>query len=114
MTRRLAFALTALVLTLATGVTAALAGPTRSSADPGVTPTSILLLVGVVVGGLGSLVGLIAGAVFIQFLPIWSQQISKSPGAPSVVSGVVLIALMFVLPMGFAGLLARLRTLTKR
>jgi len=43
MTRRLAFALTALVLTLATGVTAALAGPTRSTADPGVTPTSILL-----------------------------------------------------------------------
>ncbi|HET6601885.1 MAG TPA: ABC transporter substrate-binding protein [Gaiella sp.] len=43
MTRRIAFALTALVLTLATGVTAALAGPTRSSADPGVTPTSILL-----------------------------------------------------------------------
>ena len=43
MTRRIAFALTALVLTLAPGVTAALAGPTRSSADPGVTPTSILL-----------------------------------------------------------------------
>ena len=43
MTRRIAFALTALVLTLATGVTAALAGPNRSSADPGVTPTSILL-----------------------------------------------------------------------
>jgi ABC-type branched-subunit amino acid transport system substrate-binding protein len=43
MTRRLAFALTALVLTLATGVTAALAGPSRSAADPGVTPTSILL-----------------------------------------------------------------------
>src|SRR6476659_409532 len=43
MTRRIAFALTALVLTLATGVTAALGGPTRSSADPGVTPTSILL-----------------------------------------------------------------------
>ena len=65
-------------------------------------------------GGLGSLVGLIAGAVFIQFLPIWSQQVSKSPGAPAVVSGVVLIALMFVLPMGVAGLAARLRTLTKR
>ena len=43
MTRRIAFALTALVLTLATGVTAALAGTGRSSADPGVTPTSILL-----------------------------------------------------------------------
>jgi branched-chain amino acid transport system substrate-binding protein len=43
MTRKMAFALTALVLTLATGVTAALAGPTRASADPGVTSTSILL-----------------------------------------------------------------------
>ena len=43
MTRKFAFALTALVLTLATGVTAALAGPTRPSADPGVTPTTILL-----------------------------------------------------------------------
>jgi ABC-type branched-subunit amino acid transport system substrate-binding protein len=43
MTRKIAFALTALVLTLATGVTAALAGPTRTSADPGVTSTSILL-----------------------------------------------------------------------
>jgi branched-chain amino acid transport system substrate-binding protein len=43
MTRKIAFALTALVLTLVSGVTAALAGTTRSSADPGVTPTSILL-----------------------------------------------------------------------
>ena len=31
---------------------------------------SIFLLVGVVVGGLGSLVGLIAGGVLIEFLPI--------------------------------------------
>ena len=75
---------------------------------------SILLLVGVVVGGLGSLTGLIAGAVFIQFLPEWSQQVSKSPGAPTVVSGLLLIALMFVLPMGVAGLVGRLGTLTKR
>jgi len=52
--------------------------------------------------------------VFIQFLPIWSQEVSKSPGAPAVVSGVVLIALMFVLPMGFAGLVDRVRALTKR
>jgi hypothetical protein len=52
--------------------------------------------------------------VFIQFLPIWSQDISKSPGAPSVVSGIILIALMFVLPMGFAGLVERLRLLTGR
>ena len=37
MTRKIAFALTALALTLATGVTAALAGTTGASADPGVT-----------------------------------------------------------------------------
>ena len=109
--------------TLAFGVSAAYAGVAGSLfaiattfVNPDTFPIalSILLLVGVVVGGLGSLVGLIAGAVFIQFLPIWSQEVSKSPGAPAVVSGVVLIALMFVLPMGFAGLVDRLRALTKR
>ena len=109
--------------TLAFGVSAAYAGVAGSLfaiattfVNPDTFPValSILLLVGVVVGGLGSLVGLIAGAVFIQFLPIWSQEVSKSPGAPSIVSGVVLIALMFVLPMGFAGLVARVRALTKR
>jgi branched-chain amino acid transport system permease protein len=109
--------------TLAFGVSAAYAGAAGSLfaiattfVNPDTFPValSILLLVGVVVGGLGSLVGLIAGAVFIQFLPIWSQELSKSPGAPAVVSGVILIALMFVLPMGVAGLVDRLRTLTKR
>ena len=109
--------------TLAFGVSAAYAGVAGSLfaiattfVNPDTFPValSILLLVGVVVGGLGSLVGLVAGAVFIQFLPIWSQEASKSPGAPSVVSGLILIALMFVLPMGFAGLIARLKTLTKR
>ncbi len=109
--------------TLAFGLSAAYAGVAGSLfaiattfVNPDTFPIalSILLLVGVVVGGLGSLVGLIAGAVFIQFLPDWSQRVSQSPGAPSVVSGVLLIALMFVLPMGVAGLVARLRALTKR
>jgi branched-chain amino acid transport system permease protein len=109
--------------TLAFGVSAAYAGAAgalfaiaTTFVNPDTFPIalSILLLVGVVVGGLGSLVGLIAGAVFIQFLPIWSQEISKSPGAPSIVSGAVLIALMFLLPMGVAGLVGRLRLLTRR
>jgi branched-chain amino acid transport system permease protein len=109
--------------TLAFGVSAAYAGVAGSLfaiattfVNPDTFPIalSILLLVGVVVGGLGSLVGVIAGAVFIQFLPIWSQDISKSPGAPAVVSGVLLIALMFVLPMGAAGLVERFRLLTRR
>jgi branched-chain amino acid transport system permease protein len=68
---------------------------------------SIFLLVGVVVGGLGSLLGPIVGAVFIQFMPLWAQEVSKSPGAPAVVYGVVVILLMFVLPTGAAGLLRR-------
>ncbi|MSO58477.1 MAG: branched-chain amino acid ABC transporter permease [Thermoleophilia bacterium] len=70
---------------------------------------SIFLLVGVVVGGLGSLTGLVAGAVFIQFLPLWAQEVSKSPGAPGVVYGVILIATMALLPGGVAGLLTRVR-----
>ena len=109
--------------TLAFGVSAAYAGAAgalfaiaTTFVNPDTFPIalSILLLVGVVVGGLGSLVGLIAGAVFIQFLPIWSQEVSRSPGAPAVVSGLVLIALMYVLPMGVAGLVVRLRLLTRR
>jgi len=109
--------------TLAFAVSAAYAGVAGSLfaiattyVNPDTFPItlSILLLVGTVVGGLGSLVGLIAGAVFIQFLPTWAQEVSKSPGAPSIVSGVLLIALMFVLPMGVAGLIGRVKTLTKR
>jgi branched-chain amino acid transport system permease protein len=75
---------------------------------------SIFLLVGVVVGGLGSLWPLVFGAVFIQFLPLWAQEISKSPGAPSVVYGVVLILVMLALPLGAAGLVRQIVALTTR
>ena len=75
---------------------------------------SIFLLVGVVVGGLGSLTGLIVGAVFIQFMPLWAQNISKSPGAPAVVYGVILILVVLALPTGAAGLFDRLAQLARR
>ncbi|HEX4930817.1 MAG TPA: branched-chain amino acid ABC transporter permease [Gaiellaceae bacterium] len=75
---------------------------------------SIFLLVGVVVGGLGSLWPLVFGAVFIQFLPLWAQEISKSPGAPAVVYGVVLILVMLALPQGAAGLVRQIVSLTTR
>jgi branched-chain amino acid transport system permease protein len=102
--------------TLAFGVSAAYAGVAGSLyaiANAYVNPEtfpinlSIFLLAGVVVGGLGALPGLIAGGVLIEFLPFWAQDLWTSPGAPSVVSGVVLIALMFLLPTGAAGLLRR-------
>ena len=69
---------------------------------------SVFLLVGVVVGGLGSLATLVFGAALIVFLPDIAQRISKSPGAPSIVYAVVLIVAMFVLPTGVGGLVRRL------
>jgi branched-chain amino acid transport system permease protein len=64
---------------------------------------SILLLTGVVVAGLGSLNGIVFGALFIEFVPLDAQNISKQ--APSVVYGLVLIALLLIMPTGAAGLL---------
>jgi branched-chain amino acid transport system permease protein len=70
---------------------------------------SLFLLVGAVVGGLGSLGGLIAGAVLIKFLPAWSQDVWERPGAPDVVYG----AVVFLLPGGVSGLAARLGTMLR-
>jgi branched-chain amino acid transport system permease protein len=124
--------------TLAFGVSAAYAGVAGSLyviattyVNPDTFPVSlsIFLLVGVVVGGLGSLLGVIAGGILIQFLPLWAQEMdgvvpdglpllgglsTKSPGAPAVVYGIVVIALMFVLPTGAAGLVRRATTLARR
>ena len=69
---------------------------------------SIFLLVGLVVGGLGSLLPLVAGAALIQFLPDLAGDISREPGMPSIVHGAVLIAAMFLLPTGVGGALRRL------
>jgi branched-chain amino acid transport system permease protein len=72
---------------------------------------SIFLLVGVVVGGLGSIPGAIFGGIFIQFVPNIADEISKS--APAAIYGVLLISLMYMLPTGVMGglhkLWARLR-----
>jgi branched-chain amino acid transport system permease protein len=69
---------------------------------------SIFLLVGVVVGGLGTLSTQVFGAAFIVFLPDVAQAISKQPGVPAIVYAVVLIGLMLLLPGGAGGLLRRL------
>ena len=91
---------------------------------------SIFLLVGVVVGGLGSLWPLVFGAVFIHFMQIeWAQRVegvipdfvpilgdidTDAPGAPAVAFGVVLILIMLAFPGGAAGLIRTLRSLTTR
>jgi len=92
------------------GVAGALLAISAFSVQPGAFPVerSIALLVGLAVGGLGSLAPLVAGAAFLVFLPQWAQDISKAPGVPSVIYGGVLILLMMILPSGFGGLIRRL------
>lgn len=66
---------------------------------------SITLLVGIVVGGLGSISGAMLGALFIQFMPSVALEISKS--APWAIYGLSLIVCMYLLPGGLASLLER-------
>ena len=62
---------------------------------------SITFLVGVVVGGLASISGALFGALFIQFVPNWAQDISKA--APWAIYGLFLIFFMYLMPHGIAG-----------
>jgi branched-chain amino acid transport system permease protein len=117
--------------TLAFGISAAYAGIAGSLyalavayVNPDTFPIdlSILLLTGVVVGGLGSLTGVIFGALFVEYVRIYAPDIldgvqkvipthldSKAAGASAVVYGVVLMLVLFALPAGAAGLLRTLR-----
>ena len=62
---------------------------------------SITLLTGIVIGGLATISGAIFGALFIQFVPNWAQDISKA--APWAIFGIFLIVFMYVMPRGIAG-----------
>ena len=76
---------------------------------------SILILVGVVVGGLGSLGGMILGALFVEYLPQLSTHVSTAQGVPDFVFGAAIIVVMLLLPTGVGGLLRRVaRPLTTR
>ena len=76
---------------------------------------SILLLVGAVVGGLGSLPGMVVGAFFVQYVPELSTHVSSKPGVPDFVYGAAIILVMILLPTGAGGLLRRVaRPLTTR
>jgi branched-chain amino acid transport system permease protein len=91
------------------GIAGSLFAIHANSVSPGGFPAdlSIQLLVGLAVGGLGTLAPLVAGATFLVYLPQWAQDLSKSPGAPAVIYGAVLIVLMVVVPGGAGGLLRR-------
>jgi branched-chain amino acid transport system permease protein len=100
--KSLAFGVSALY----TGVAGALSALVVNFASPDSFNVllSIALLVGVVVGGLGSIGGAVFGGLFIVFVPNLSQSISDA--APWVIYGLFLIVLMFVMPNGVAGALA--------
>ncbi len=74
---------------------------------------SINFLIGVVVGGLASISGAIWGALFIQFVPNFADQISKA--APWAIYGIFMIAFAYLMPTGVAGFLRMIwRKLTRR
>ncbi len=68
---------------------------------------SISLLVGIVVGGVGTVWGAVFGAIFIMFVPSLAENVSKA--APWAVYGAVLIVSMFAMPSGVVGVYHKLR-----
>ncbi len=65
---------------------------------------SITLFVGLCAGGASSIAGTIVGAIFIEFVPNLADKVSKA--APGAVYGVILIAMLFLMPQGAGGFLA--------
>jgi len=128
--------------TLAFGVSAFYAGVAGSIyavlnfiVNPGSFPIdlSILLLVGLVIGGVGSLFGVLAGAAFVEFVPLEAGTVPAkaidaaqrigipvndldptTPGVPSVVYGLILLLVIAIAPQGIAGLIRRVGAATKR
>jgi branched-chain amino acid transport system permease protein len=73
---------------------------------------SLSFLVGIVVGGLASIWGVLVGALFIEFVPNYADQLSdlfgdSAKALPAAVYGVLLIALMAAAPSGAAGAVSR-------
>jgi len=62
---------------------------------------SVAILVGMVIGGLGSIPGSIFGGIVIVFVPNVAEQISKA--APWAVYGTLLILFMYFMPLGIWG-----------
>jgi branched-chain amino acid transport system permease protein len=119
---------TAAIKTLAFGISAFYCGVAGALFGIGITyvnpdtfpiELSILLLVGIVIGGAGSLYGMLFGAVFVEFIQIsWGpallDQVSRihhintrAPGSGLVVYGAILLAVLYVAPAGAAGLARR-------
>jgi branched-chain amino acid transport system permease protein len=72
---------------------------------------SVSLLVGLVVGGVGSIPGSLFGGVFVLFVPNIAERVST--GLAGAIYGVILLLVIYVMPSGAAGfvrLAARLKS----
>ncbi|MEM9040696.1 MAG: branched-chain amino acid ABC transporter permease [Actinomycetota bacterium] len=81
---------------------------------------SILFIVGLIVGGAGTLSGAVVGGLVLAFVPEWASSTESLPGVPerwlqgptgTLFLGLLLIVLMFVLP---GGVIAGVRQLRAR
>jgi branched-chain amino acid transport system permease protein len=80
---------------------------------------SLAFLVGIVVGGLASIGGVIFGALFIEFMPNYADQLTiffgeNAKALPGAVYGVLMILMMAIAPMGVAGLIRLLARRVRR
>jgi branched-chain amino acid transport system permease protein len=74
---------------------------------------SLAFLVGIVIGGLASIPGVVFGAVFIEFVPNWADQLTvyfgeNAKALPGALYGLMMILMMAAAPTGIAGLVGRL------
>jgi len=102
---------TALYKTLTFGVSAlytGIAGALGAIAVQFVAPDSftfllsVSLLVGLVIGGVGSIPGSLVGGLFVLFAPNIAESVSS--GLAGAVYGVILLLVIYVMPSGAAGL----------
>jgi branched-chain amino acid transport system permease protein len=79
---------------------------------------AIFFIVGLVVGGVGTLSGAVVGGLVIAFVPEWSSSTTDVPGVPArwlqgptgtLVLGLLLILLTFVLPGGIVAGVRKMR-----
>jgi branched-chain amino acid transport system permease protein len=102
---------TALYKTLTFGVSAfytGVAGALGAIAIQFVAPDSftfllsVSFLVGLVVGGVGSIPGSLFGGVFVLFVPNIAERVST--GLSGAIYGIILLLVIFIVPSGVAGL----------
>src|SRR5207237_3448327 len=62
---------------------------------------SVSFLVGLIIGGIGSIPGCLIGGLFVLYVPNIAEDISR--GLAGAIYGVILLIVIFVMPSGAAG-----------